>query len=209
MASFQDARKKSVTHSRAELLFKCFYKPCTLKQTCSTSVICPLFLNTAFAIALWQIRLFSFLMLHFICSHFLSLNNSSIRFWDAVICRPCCNCSNEARLKRERIRCRGNPSPLPGYDSPHPSEAGDSIPELVGLRSWGVPAERTGIVAKPAFAIQQSLLPSEGISCSSNSLRSDLIFYSNKGLTSRASSVLQINWLVNSSREKNSHLSLP
>lgn len=165
--------------TKAELLFKCLYKPCTLKQTCSTSIICPLSLNTGFAIALWQIRLFSFLMLHFICSHFLSLNNSSVRFCDAAIYRLCYNRSNEAG--KEKNGCRGNPSVLPGerqpgYDSPHPSGAGDSIPELLGLRSWGVPAERTGILAKPDFAI-----PSEGIFCSRHSLNSDLFFHSNKG----------------------------
>lgn len=109
----------------------------------------PIVPKHSIAIALWQIRLFSFLMLHFICSHFLSLNNSSVRFCDAVIYRPCCNRSNEAG--KEKNGCRGNPSVLPGerqpgYDSPHPSGAGDSIPEcwgsdpegflLKGLGSW-------------------------------------------------------------------------
>lgn len=56
--------------------------------------------------------------------------------------------------------------------------------KLAGLTSQGVTGERTGTLAKPAFAIQQSLLPSEVILCSSNSLNSYLIF--NNGPISRA-----------------------
>lgn len=76
---------------------------------------------------------------------------------------------------------------LPGYDSPHPSGVGDSIPELLGLSPSGIPAERTGILAKPGFAIQQILLPSEEIFCSGHSLNSGLFFCSNKGPMSGAS----------------------
>lgn len=130
-------------------------------------------------------------MLHFICSHFPSPNNSSVRFGDAVIYRLCCNCSNEGTLKRERSGCRGNPCLLPGTGSqemtvPIPQSLGTAS-RAAGAELWAVPADRNGILAKPGFAIQQSLLPSEGIFCSSHSPNSDLLFYSNKGPMSRAS----------------------
>lgn len=182
MASFWDARNKSVTQTKAELVFKCLYKPCTPKQTCSTSIICPLFPNTGFAIALWQIRLFSFLMLHFIRSHFLSPNNSSVRFCDAAIYGPCCNCSNEATLKRGRRGCRGNPCAA-------------RIGQCPSLRGWGQHPRAAGAEllrgswdsAQARLCIQRSLLPPEGIFCSSHSLNSGLFFCSNKGPVSRAS----------------------